>query len=143
MGAESVDDTGSATVFLLPSRRAPHVAPGVSVRQRRLGPWMVVVIAGEMDIQVLDLMPDRRTVEASRVVLDLRRVTFMNASGLSALLLCQRQAAAAGGCVRLLAPSTAVRRLLMMTGTNAVFATFWTLDAALSAPVLRSPEQVS
>jgi anti-anti-sigma factor len=96
-----------------------------------------------MDIQVLDLMPDPRTVEASRFVLDLRRVTFMDASGLSALLLCQRQAAAAGGCGRLLAPPPPVRRLLMMTGTNPVFATFWTLDAALSTPVLGSPEQVS
>jgi hypothetical protein len=27
----------------------------------------------------------------------------------------------------------------MLTGTNAVFDTFWTLDAALSAPVLTLP----
>jgi anti-anti-sigma factor len=109
------------------------------MHQWRSGPWTVVLIAGDMDIQVLDLMPDLRPSESVCAVIDLHRVTFIDASGLSALPICQTQATATGGCVRLLSPSAAVRRLLMLTGTNAVFDTFWTLDAALSTPVLTLP----
>ena len=139
MGIGSSGYVGSGTAFRLPSRRTSLRHPGLSMHQWRSGPWTVILIAGDMDIQVLDLMPDLRTSASVRAVIDLHRVTFMDASGLSALLICQTQATATGGCVRLLAPSAAVRRLLMLTGTNAVFATFWTLDAALSAPVLTLP----
>ena len=139
MGIGSSGYVGSGTAFRLPSRRKSLRHPGLSMHQWRSGPWTVILIAGDMDIQVLDLMPDLRTSASVRAVIDLHRVTFMDASGLSALLICQTQATATGGCVRLLAPSAAVRRLLMLTGTNAVFDTFWTLDAALSAPVLTLP----
>jgi anti-anti-sigma factor len=102
---------------------------------RRSGPWTVIAVSGEMDIQVLELVPDVSESEAGRVVFDLSRVTFMDAAGFDAIMRYQDKAHAAGGNTRLVAPSTAVRRILTMTGTTQMFATFGSLDAALSAPL--------
>jgi anti-sigma B factor antagonist len=69
------------------------------------------------------------------VVFELRQVTFMDGRGLDFLLSSQRDALRAGGCVRLVAPSRKVRRLLMLTGSNREFTTFASVDEAISVPV--------
>ena len=96
--------------------------------------WTIVTIAGDMDLQVLPLF--RRLVHADTrlLVLDLRRVTFLDACGLDLLLRTQREALHADGCLRLVAPSRQVRRLLTLTGLDAQLPTFATLDEAVAAP---------
>ena len=96
--------------------------------------WTIVTIAGDLDLQALPLF--RRLVHADTrlLVLDLRRVTFMDACGLELLLRTQREALHADGCLRLVAPSRKVSRLLTLTGVAAQLPTFATLDQAVAAP---------
>ena len=116
--------------FPTPSRDAN--GPAVSLRHHRAGRWTVVEITGEMDLQVFSLMPRLRGKRAARVVFELGGVTFMDAGGLALLSGCQRRAFAAGGEVRLVAPSKAALKLLELTGSDGVFPIFDSVDAALA-----------
>jgi anti-sigma B factor antagonist len=110
------------------------VEPAVAVRVHRSGRWLVLEVDGEMDLQVVPLIPDLVGSDASRAVFELHGVTFMDASGLGAIAETQRQAVAAGGCVRLVAPSTQARRLLMLAGSERAFPSFDSVEAAMSTP---------
>lgn len=112
-------------------RRYASATPTVAVRLRTSGPWKIIVVDGEMDIQVLPLLPDLRGGGVAHVVFDLTRVTFMDASALGSLLDRQQWVARSGGRVRLVA-SRPVLRLLGLTGTSDLFRTFATLEQALS-----------
>jgi anti-sigma B factor antagonist len=74
---------------------------------------------------------------------DLQGVDFIDACGLGLLLESRRQAVAAGGCVRLVAPSRPVCRLLTLTGSYGAFTRFDSLPQAVTAPVKTAPEEVS
>jgi anti-sigma B factor antagonist len=89
-----------------------------------------------MDIQLGPLMPDLVGSDAAHVVLALNKVSFMDASGIGVLMRSRRKAVLAGGEVRLAAPSTKVRKLLRITGTDRVFRTFQSLDEAMAAPMI-------
>lgn len=121
-----------ATVTDLRARGAGSGIASVSVRVDRSGHWTVVEVEGEMDVQLPPLVADLVDSDASRVVFDLRGVTFMDAGGLGTLIATQRRALAVGGCVRLVAPSSSARRLLELTGCDRHFQTFDSLDQALS-----------
>jgi anti-sigma B factor antagonist len=131
-----------STVVDPQGRRAP-AAPPVSVHLQRSGPWQIIVVDGEMDLQVLPLLPDLRGLVAARVVFDLHGVTFMDASALGALVERRRWVTRSGGCMRLVAHSGPVLRLLVMTGTGGLFSTFDTLDRALHTPVPPGPDEAS
>ena len=96
--------------------------------------WTIVAIAGDMDLQVLPLVRTLVSSDARHLVFDLRRVTFLDACGLELLLRTQREALHADGCVRLVAPSRKVSRLLTLTGVDAQLPTFATIDEAVAAP---------
>ena len=89
--------------------RSSGNVPGVTVRHYRSGRWVVVEVEGEMDIQVVPLIPVELGNEESFVVFELRGVTFMDAGGLGAIASTYRQANEDGGCVRLAAPSRQAR----------------------------------
>lgn len=116
-----------------PDRRAPAT---VSISVHTSEPWTVIAVAGEMDAQVAPLVADLVGISAAHVVYDLREVTFMDASGLGVLMDSQGKAARAGGCVRVVAPSIPVRRLLALTRTDRVFLTFESVADALATPVV-------
>jgi anti-sigma B factor antagonist len=125
--------------FDLTAIRPSNPIPIVSVLAYRSGPWTVLVVDGEMDLQVIPLLPDLPHSEAGRVVFDLHGVTFMDARGLGVIVGSQQKARQAGGCLRLVAPSTQVCRILILTGTDQAFRSFPTLHAAVSTPVLTAP----
>jgi anti-anti-sigma factor len=105
-----------------------------------LGGWTVVDVEGELDIQAVALFADLVRRTAAHVVFELQGVEFIDACGLGLLLETRRQAAAAGGCVRLVAPSRPVCRLLMLTGSYGAFTRFESLPQAVTAPVESVPE---
>jgi anti-sigma B factor antagonist len=135
MDGHDLDDSRTSFEVDAATRR-PSPEPVVSVRQHRSGPWTIFVVAGDMDLQVLPLVPGLPDNEARRVVFDLDRVTFMDAAGLGVIVRNQQNARQAGGCVRLVAPSTSVRRILWLTGTDQAFHSFRSVHAAVSTPVL-------
>jgi anti-sigma B factor antagonist len=104
--------------------------------ERTSGPdGSCVAVAGEVDVDTAPRM--RRALAAGlaageRVVVDLAAVTFMDSSGLSALLVTHRDARAAGLTFQLRRVPPTVHRLLRVTGMDAV------LDLA-PAPVDQLP----
>jgi anti-sigma B factor antagonist len=84
-----------------------------------------VAISGELD--VLSAPKLCATIElaitegATDVVLDCRAVTFVDSSGIGALLDVQKQLAAAGGVLILFGPTEGLARNLALTGLNEVF----------------------
>jgi hypothetical protein len=74
-------------------------------------------------------------VDPCLVVLDLHGVTFMDCSSLRALENLQQRARAAGGSLRLAAPSVQVLRILALTRMESAFPQFETVQMATSLAV--------
>jgi anti-sigma B factor antagonist len=78
-------------------------------------PVVTVSISGEIDIATCQAMRNALGAGIGRgpvhLEVDMSAVTFMDASGIGALLAARRQAVDAGGSLTLRAPSSAVRRL--------------------------------
>ena len=129
-----VDDVGgerwSASAHAGTARSIASASVSVSVS----GAWTIVAIAGEMDLLVVPLVSELVGADARHLVFELRQVTFIDGRGLDLLLTSQRDALKAGGCVRLVAPSRKVRRLLVLTGSNREFTTYASVDEATSVP---------
>jgi anti-sigma B factor antagonist len=76
---------------------------------------MVVRVQGEVDAATAPRMGEtvnRLLAKRQRVVLDLRRVDFMDLHGLAVLMRATRQARADGGSFALARPAPCVRRLI-------------------------------
>ena len=112
------------------------------VRRTRSGRWLVLEIAGEMDLQVGPLLYDVGN-DPCYVVFDLHRVTFMDCSSLRALQYVQRRALAADGSMRLAAMSVQVQRILALTRTDRAFPQFETVRDATSFRVTRGRDPVT
>lgn len=91
----------------------------------------VIEVDGELDHHTtgqLDAAIDHAlTRGAAAVLIDLQPTTFLDSSGLNALLTAHR----AGARLALIAPSAAVHRMLSLTGIDRVLPTYPTTEAAL------------
>jgi anti-sigma B factor antagonist len=76
---------------------------------------------GEIDIHTCGRLERAFTEGTGDVVLDLGEVTFIDSSGLRALLIGRDAVSNAGGEFELVNPSTVVRRLLQITGLEEKF----------------------
>jgi anti-anti-sigma factor len=84
----------------------------------------MLVVCGEVDIATAAQLRDallRHLAAAKELLLDLEGVTFMDSSGLQVLLASQRRAALLGNQLVITRASSAVERLLQITGTTALF----------------------
>jgi anti-anti-sigma factor len=87
----------------------------------------IVAISGEVDVcteaplqqALLRIIRER----SARLMLDVSGVSFMDCAGLRALLATRCRAEMRGGCMRLIAASAAVRRIIELTGTHEALAT--------------------
>jgi anti-sigma B factor antagonist len=86
-----------------------------------------VVATGEIDLYTAPrLQTELAAVIASagqppHVVVDMSGVDFCDSTGMNVLLSCLRQARERGGELELAAPHPAVRKILSVTGLDAVF----------------------
>ncbi len=86
----------------------------------RHGEVMLVALAGSLDAAAVDQI--KRTLAdlidkgATRLLIDLGNVHSVDSSGLGTLVAAMKRARAAGGDLRLCAPSPVVREILEMTG---------------------------
>ena len=109
-------------------------APGSAWYQ--VGGCAVVRAGGEIDastVPALDGAITEAASLASHVVVDLAQVTFVDSSGLGALIVARQSARERGGSISLVAPPPAVRRLLGSTHLNDVFAIYDSLGEAVHA----------
>ena len=84
----------------------------------------VLTVTGEVDLSVVDQLVDRARAclaEGAGLQLDLRAVSFIDSSGLGALVLLRNEATAAGQGFSLVAVPASMSRLLQLTGLQNAF----------------------
>ena len=108
--------------------------PSVVVRRTRSGRWLVLEIAGEMDLQAGPFLSDLGD-DPCFVVFDLHQVTFIDCSSLRVLQNAQHRASDAGGAMRLAAVSEQVMRVLTITRLDGAFHLFDSVRDATSLPL--------
>ncbi|HEY7691846.1 MAG TPA: STAS domain-containing protein [Gaiellaceae bacterium] len=110
--------------------------PPFELRSSRVADAVVVTIVGEIDMatapevaQAIDAGHDG----ASRVVVDLTDVTFLDSSALNALVHCQKSLAAEDVAFRVVSPSDrAVRNVFDITHLTGPLSVVESLDEALT-----------
>ncbi len=84
--------------------------------------WLVLAVAGEIDLATAPQLADCLVAATDRdVAVDLSEVTFLDSSGLSALVAGSRALAEGGHVLRTFGERDAIRRVLEISGLDAVF----------------------
>jgi anti-sigma B factor antagonist len=94
---------------------------------------MVVSVTGEVDLSTsapLREALDQAVAEGPNVVVDLSGVTFLDSTGLGDLVRARESALSRGGELHLVLTQPRIRRVLEITGLDAVFDIHKTLAAA-------------
>ncbi|MEU4310887.1 STAS domain-containing protein [Streptomyces rochei] len=94
----------------------------------------VVTVAGEIDQSNSAQLTRALRADGpglSGIVIDMGRVTFMDSSGLNVLIAAHQDLTAAGGWLRLAAPTAAVLRVLQLVGVDQLIECHPTLTQAL------------
>jgi stage II sporulation protein AA (anti-sigma F factor antagonist) len=104
---------------------------------------VLVALAGEVDILSVDELR-RRAAELepllpAHVVFDLERLTFIDSSGINALVQAVRSIEARGGTGVLAAPSPEARRVFDIIGLSQVVSVVQNREAALRPPPEEPP----
>ncbi len=113
-------------------------APGLSLSGRTVGGTTIAELGGELDIACAPALRDqllgllRRG--SSRLVVDLSKVSYCDASGLAVLVSTGRRARLLGGSLRLAAVSPQVDEELHVTGLNRHLRVFPTVHTAITSP---------
>jgi anti-sigma B factor antagonist len=108
-----------------------HAGNDVTFRLYSQAAWTVIEAVGEIDVAVAPAMREMLDrAPSSRVVFDLRRVSFMDASGLGVLAAAWRRATSMGGAVRLLSPDKGITRILEITHLDGVLPVYARLEEA-------------
>ncbi|HUB22297.1 MAG TPA: STAS domain-containing protein [Streptosporangiaceae bacterium] len=97
------------------------MAKALSIRVRREPGYVIVTIAGEVDIATVDGLRERLAALADGgvpLVADLDQVSFIDATGLGALAAAARQAAARGTSLHVVCARPQTRRLFRVTGLD-------------------------
>lgn len=98
----------------------------------------VVHVGGDIDtdsIHRFDVTVTEAVGRARHVIIDLSQVTFVDSSGLGALIVARKSARQGGGSMSLVSPPAVVRRLLGSTQLHDVFAIYDSVDEAVNAPI--------
>jgi anti-anti-sigma factor len=112
------------------------VNPGLDLTVETAGGITIAELTGELDVasapvlreQLLSLLRP----SSSRLVLDLSKVSFCDASGLAVLVNTARRARLLGGFLRLAAVSPQAGQVLRITGLDRHLANFPTVQAAVA-----------
>ena len=97
------------------------MAKTLSIRARREPGYVIVAVAGEVDIATVDRLRNRLSALAADgvpLVADLEQVSFIDATGLGALAGVAREAAAHGASLHVICARPQTRRLFRVTGLD-------------------------
>ncbi|MEU6807471.1 STAS domain-containing protein [Streptomyces sp. NPDC046831] len=95
----------------------------------------VLTVAGEIDHHTVGALQKALSADAGaspRTVADMRQVTFMDSTGINALIAAHHQLTRAGGWLRLAGPQAPVMRIVELVGVDAVIPCHPTLREALT-----------
>lgn len=93
--------------------------PLLSIESREKDGMLVVALSGEFDLasaQLVDEELGRAEQSYSSLILDLRKLTFMDSTGLHVVLAAESRIRNAGGTLRVVPGGPQVERLLQLTG---------------------------
>jgi anti-sigma B factor antagonist len=99
----------------------------LNVSSRSQGDHAIVIATGEIDLYTAPRLHSElaavidRSAPASKIIVDMSGVEFCDSTGMNVLLSCLRHARERGGELELAAPRQAVRKILQVTGLDAVF----------------------
>ena len=117
--------------------RESTLDPSPRLSARTTGGITVAELAGDLDIASASTLREQflglLRPGSGRLVIDLSKVSFCDASGLAMLVNTARRASLLGGFLRLAAVSPQVGRVLQLTGLHRSLATFPTVQAAATA----------
>jgi anti-sigma B factor antagonist len=97
------------------------MAKALSIRARREPGYVIVAVAGEVDIATVDRLRKRLSALAADglpLVADLDQVSFIDATGLGALVGAAREAVAHGTSLHVICSRPQTRRLFRVTGLD-------------------------
>ena len=106
----------------------------LSLDRRTHGSWVVVEVAGELDLYTAPsfretVLESANGVDPPRVIVDFQRLGFIDSSGLGAIVACLKHLRERGGELTLVAPDgSGLRRLLDLTGLDRVLSLSATVD---------------
>ena len=111
---------------------------GLSVSSRSECGCVIAALSGELDIACAPALREKLLGSlrpaASRLVIDLSRVSYADANGLAVLVGTGRRAGLLGGFSRLAAPTAEVDTVLRITGLHRQLDIFPTVQAAITNP---------
>ena len=105
------------------------LGPQLVLETTRIGAHDVIVASGEIDLASAPRVEEAlQGFTAQPVVLDLRRVDFMDSAGLKVLLNQRSRLEESGGDLKLVVGEGAVVRLLELTGVSDAFTISQSID---------------
>lgn len=105
------------------------LGPQLVLETTRIGAHDVIVVSGEIDLASAPRVEEAlKGFSGQPVVLDLRRVEFMDSAGLKVLLNERARLEESGGDLKLVVGEGAVVRLLELTGVSQAFSIRQTID---------------
>jgi anti-sigma B factor antagonist len=117
---------------------ATTASPGLALSAQTAGGITIVKLSGELDIACVPALRERLLgmlrPSASRLVVDLSKVSYCDARGLAVLIGTGRRARLLGGFLRLAEVSPPVDQMLHITGLRQHHAVFPTAQAATDSP---------
>jgi anti-sigma B factor antagonist len=103
-----------------------------------IGQVAVVTLPAEIDVTMANTVQEELltvlNAGAALLVADMRKTTFCDSAGVSALVRAFRRASASGSAMRLVIGTPAVQRVISITGVDRLIETFPSIAAALTGP---------
>ncbi|GGW80633.1 STAS domain-containing protein [Streptomyces galilaeus] len=111
--------------------------PGLAIDHTAIDGIQVVTVRGEIDHAVTEELTEALLVYGSvtppRTVVDLSGVTFMDSSGINALIAAHQSMSDSQGWLRIVGAQAPVLRILELVGLDQVIGCHPTLEQALTA----------
>ena len=114
----------------------------LTIRVRRDRGYAIVAVAGEVDIATVTRLRQRLfelAASGRTLVVDLDQVSFIDSSGLAALVGAARRAAAHGTSLQVVCDRPRTRQLFRLTGLDGLVPLAHTLDEALESLAAAQP----
>ena len=118
----------------------------LTIRVRRYRAYAIVAVAGEVDIATVTRLRESLfglTASGRTLVVDLDQVSFIDSSGLAALVGSARRAAAHGASLQVVCARPQTRQLFRLTGLDGRIPLARTLDGVLESLAAARPAPAS
>ena len=130
---------------MLDSRRVPHVSVThgggttveITLSHRRTDGWDIVEVHGDVDLATApalrDQLDDLLTNGSRRILVNLEGVSFMDSSGLNAIVAAMRGVREVDGEIAVVCTNETILKILAITGIDRLLTVHPTVERALTS----------